>query len=366
MTAGMDVSTSAAEERVPQQWEQITPEWMTAVLRPRHPGVTIKDVSILMRDDGTNRRARLGLTYVDEPGPPCVFVKAHALAHREAHLRNGNLWNEAWLFSSGAELPLEHPHVYKAIVDKEALDFLLVMEDLRLRQADPRDATRPMTPEQAAAGLRGLAALHSRYWNVSPENDSRFSWLQTFAPTEGWLRGLSRHVPIGIERSRAVLPAALADYTGSDIVGFWSRYVGTLATAPVTLVHGDAHIGNTYLLPSGEVGFLDWQVTRRARWSQDVGYFLAGSLTMEDRRRHEVQLLEIYRGALSVPEHERPSAEAMWLEYRATPAYGLAVWLSTAGTEGYQALEVSLALCERYAAAFEELDTLSALAALKV
>jgi hypothetical protein len=54
-----------------------------------------------------------------------------------------------------------------------------------------------------------------------------------------------------------------------------------------------------------------------------------------------------------------------WLWYRASAAYGLAIWLSTLGTDGYQAHDVSRELVARYAAAFVELDTTGALAALE-
>jgi aminoglycoside phosphotransferase (APT) family kinase protein len=129
----------------------------------------------------------------------------------------------------------------------------------------------------------------------------------------------------------------------------------------MTLLHGDAHIGNTYVLPNGDVGFLDWQVVRRGEWSQDAGYFLISALTEQDRRAHERYLLEEYRCRLDVPSGERPSAQVAWERYRATPAYGLAIWLSTLGTDGYQLREVSTTLSQRFASAFLELDTLSAL-----
>lgn len=349
--------------RVPQQWDAISAQWMTGALQARLPGVQVADVRVLMRDDGTNRRARLGVRYAQGEGPATLFAKAHAAAHREAHLRNGNLWNEARLFASALELPIEHPRVYAAMVDTEALDFLLLMEDLALRDADPRDATRPMTPEQVARGLRGLARLHSRYMNVAPD---AFEGLQTWRADAGWQPGLLRHVPIGLTRTAAVLPARVAALDAQAVVGQWTRYVSLLPRAPLTLLHGDAHIGNTYVLPDGEVGFLDWQVVRRGRWSQDVGYFLIGALTPDDRRRHEAELLELYRTALDVPEAQRPAREDAWLEYCATPAYGLAIWLSTAGTDGYQRLEVSTALVERYAQAYADLDTPKALDALGV
>lgn len=350
-------------DRIPLDWAQVTPEWMTAALQSRLPGVKVAGVELLTRDDGTNRRARFGVTYASGTGPKSVFLKAHAAGHRITHLRNGNLWNEARLFAHGADLPVDHPLVYKSIVDLFGLDFLLVMEDLNQRDADPRDATRPMTAEQARRGMLGLARLHSRYWNLS-RGAPKLHWLQTWKPTKGWRVGLRSRIPRGLERGQASLPEAVARLNADQVVEYWSRYVATLATGPLTLTHGDAHIGNTYVLPDDDVGFLDWQVVRRGRWSQDVGYFLVSALVEEDRRAHEAELIETYRQALDVPEAERPSAEAAWLEYRATPVYGLAIWLSTLGTDGWQSRDICLSLSQRYAAAFVELDSLDALKAI--
>ena len=69
----------------------------------------------------------------------------------------------------------------------------------------------------------------------------------------------------------------------------------------------------------------------------------------------------MYRQALVVPKDQLPTAEQAWLTYRSTPAYGLGIWLSTLGTDGWQRPEVSLALAQRYAAAFTELDCAGAL-----
>jgi aminoglycoside phosphotransferase (APT) family kinase protein len=150
--------------------------------------------------------------------------------------------------------------------------------------------------------------------------------------------------------------------TGRQILDLWCRYVVSLTEGSMTLLHGDAHIGNTYVLPDDEVGFLDWQVLRRGEWSQDVGYFLISALTEEDRRKNEAALLEEYRNALQVPQGQRPSIEQMWRRYRTTPIYGLAIWLSTLGTDGWQSKEVCLTLSRRFSSAFVELDTLKALA----
>lgn len=84
-------------------WDAVSSEWMSTVLVERLPGVRVRDVEVLLRDDGTNRRARLGLTYAADAGPATVFAKAESDApgRRQIHAANGNLFNEALLFRSG-------------------------------------------------------------------------------------------------------------------------------------------------------------------------------------------------------------------------------------------------------------------------
>lgn len=350
--------------KIPPRWEDATPAWMSDAIASRCPGARVAALELLTRDDGTNRRARFALRYAAGAGPATVFLKAHSPHHRWVHLRNGNLFNEARLFASGVALPVDHPLVYKAVVDRLRLDFLLVMEDLAQRGADPRDATRPLSVDQVAHGLRALARLHSAFWGFSGRTHPQLGWVKTWKPTKGWQVGLRKRVPLGLQRGAGQLPAEVTRHDWEQIVDLWARYVDSLSRGPMTLLHGDAHIGNTYVLPDGEVGFLDWQVVRRGGWSQDVGYFLVGALTEEDRRGHEAALLEEYRGALQVPAREHPSAARAWLQYRATPAYGMPIWLSTLGSDGYQSREVSLALARRYSSAFAELETPSALASI--
>ncbi len=139
------------------------------------------------------------------------------------------------------------------------------------------------------------------------------------------------------------------------------RYLALLGRDPVTLLHGDAHIGNTYVLPDGTVGFLDWQVARRGNWSQDVGYFVQGALTEPDRREHERSILEAYR--LELDRGLDPATA--WLWYRAAPLYGLPVWLATLGAGGAQSVPICLALVRRYATAAADLDSVGALEALE-
>jgi hypothetical protein len=348
---------------IPSDWNDVTPEWMTQALSHRYPDVRVGEVTLIMVDNGTNRRARFALKYDAGCGPDVVFAKAEG-DYRQAHALNGNMFNEPELFASGVPLPVDHPLAYYVLVDRPALDYVIVMEDVTKRGADPRDATRPMTVGQVANGLQGLARLHSQYWGFSGLTHPNLDWVQTWAATDGFAAGLIGRVPAGLERGASVLPEEVRQLDTPAIVDIWARCVDSLARDPVTLLHADPHIGNTYVLPSDDIGFLDWQVLRRGNWSQDVGYFLVSALTVQDRRGSEAELVAAYGRSLDVPADQRPTVEEAWLRYRASPGYGLAVWLATLGSDTAQRREVCLALCERYAAAFVELGTAEALSEL--
>jgi hypothetical protein len=344
--------------RIPKEWTDITAVWMTAALERHHPDARLADVTLLMRDDGTNRRARLGLTYAAGSGPATLFLKGADPAHAELVAKTSGLFHEPRLFNSGVSLPVDHPLVYTALIDEPWMNWVMVMEDVVARGAHPRDATRPFSINQAANGLRGLARLHSQFWGERGARDPALDWL---SPYNLW-PGLGPAIPIALDRLGDTVPPDVHELGRQIVDDHWVRFIGTLSTSPQTLVHGDAHIGNTYVLPNDDVGFLDWQVVRRSNWSIDVGYFLQGALTQEDRRANERALVEVYRSSLDLPAADAPTAEEAWLRYRASAAHGLATWLATAADDGgWQRPDVSATLAQRFAAAFVELDTPSAL-----
>ncbi|OBG94979.1 aminoglycoside phosphotransferase [Mycobacterium sp. E136] len=354
---------TAAELSLPRSWDEITPSWMTAALGNHFPGATVEAVTVALRDDGTNRRARLALTYSTGSGPATVFAKAVDPDHAELVALTSGLFHEPRLFSSGVSLPLDHPTVYAALIDEPGSNFVMIMEDVVARGADPRDSTRPMTVSQVANGVRGLARMHSQFWGERLSTNQALSWLEPFVAFEGL-----EYAPLDIARERLgnTVSSEILGLNGTDLfVDIWARYIGTLTTSSQTLLHGDPHIGNTYVLPHDDVGFLDWQMARRGNWSLDLGYFLQGALTIEDRRRAERDLLDEYRNALTLPAAELPSAEEVWLRYRASVAHGLAIWMATlSGGDAWQGADICLALAQRYSAAFIDLDTRAALAAL--
>lgn len=348
--------------QIPPTWEEVTPGWMTAALAHSLGDVEVSDVEVLLVDDGTNRRARLGLSYARGTGPSTVFVKAADPDHAKLNLATGGLFNEPRLFESNVALPLDHPEVHLTIIDEPGLDFIMVMEDITARGGDPRDSTRPMTIAQVADGVAGLARLHSAFWGERLDTHDALSWVEPFV---AW-RHMGVGIAIGLDRCADTIPPEVQALTGEEIeIDIWFPYVETLLDGPQTLLHGDPHIGNTYVLPDDQVGFLDWQVLRRGNFSVDLGYFLQGALTVEDRRAGEAELIDTYHRSLGLPDDEQPSRDEIWLRYRASAAHGLAIWMATSASDTWQRPEVSLKLARRYAAAFVDLDTTSAIDSLK-
>jgi hypothetical protein len=331
---------------IPASWDDVTAGWMAGAL-----GTDVESVELLLVDDGTNRRARFAIT-TPAGDRSTVFLKASDPAHAELNARTGGVFNEPRLFLGGTPLPLEHPAVHRSLLDEPTLDFLLVMEDVTARGGDPRDSTRPYTVDQATSGALGLAALHGAYWGDRFDADGSLGWVEPFVP---W-GGMSKGIDIGMRNAGDRIVEPVRAMTGEVIKRtYWDRYIGTLLDGPTTLLHGDAHIGNTYVLPDGTVGFLDWQVVRRGDAVIDLGYFLQGAVPVDDRRSSEEAIVRAYAEALG-----ESSFDELWLRYRASAAHGLAIWLATAAGN-WQRPEVSITLAERYAAAFVDLDSAAAI-----
>jgi aminoglycoside phosphotransferase (APT) family kinase protein len=164
-------------------------------------------------------------------------------------------------------------------------------------------------------------------------------------------RGLRR-----LEQSREVGRVPIAVGVRSLEEQF-RRSAALAATGPQTLLHGDAHPANTYRLPDGTTGFYDWQLVRSGNWSHDVGYFLIGSLSVEDRRVYQVDLLRFYLDQLEEAGVRPPAFDAAWARYRATPAFGLGTWLHTLAAGSLQPYPLSVEMVSRFATAYSDLLT---------
>jgi hypothetical protein len=343
---------------VPGSLEALTPEFMTTALSGRFPGAVVERVETGAVADGTNRRATVRLSYCEGSGPGSVFVKIHGrLLHRLALVALRAWQAEALLAVSGADLPLEHPAFYAAATDRSRLGCVVVMEDVVTREGRPNDATTPLAAVQVADGLAGLARLHAAFWDRPIPPSLRF--LAPWRLGRAWAPVSRASLAHGLRRLRRsgheeMIPRHV------DAAGLERQFRASAAIAgcgPRTVLHGDPHPGNTYSLPGDRTGFYDWQLVRTGDWCHDVGYFLVGSLSVDDRRSCERDLLAGYLDALGSAGAPVPGFERAWDRYRSSPAFGLASWVHTYSAGSFQADSVCLATIERFGTAYSDLKT---------
>lgn len=229
-----------------------------------------------------------------------------------------------------------------------------------MRGAQVPDAVAGLSVEQVDQLLTTLGRVHAAYWG-SPrlEDGGDLSWLQH--PLTGGFADFLRINGFAIIRAFLEIPykQALLDSAGADAdameATFW-KLQERVARDPITLLHGDPHPRNTYALPDGTMGVLDWQLVRRGSWSHDVGYALIGALPPDLRRAHERELLDNYRGRLvdagvtSVPDREQ-----MWTAYRESPAWGFCMWAIT--PDQMYSVDIVTAVLGRFAEAYSDLGT---------
>lgn len=346
---------------VPRSWSDVSPAWMTSVLSRRNPGTVVESVHIEDAVDGTNRRARVRLSYrggSSAQGPQSLFVKREGrVAHRLALVALRALTAEARLAISDVCLPIERPLVYGAGIDLARLAAVVVMEDVVASGARPNEATAALSVDEARHGLEGLASLHGEFWDR--RLPAGLGFLRPWRLGSVWAPVSAASLAKGIGRLRRLARRVeLPPGVGALRLEREFRLSATLAAVgPQTVLHGDPHPGNTYGLPGSRTGFYDWQLVRTGNWSHDVGYFMVSTLSIEDRRIHERALLQGYLEALGAKGVEPPDFRAAWERYRATPAFGLGTWMHTISAGSFQPDDICVSTIERFSAAYSDLET---------
>jgi hypothetical protein len=353
--------------------EDMTPEILTMLLRRHHPDVTVTDLALTRRWQGTTSHLHLDVEYSDATTalPRHLFLKTqlgtvHDLpAAVDVSLSEGGggtvlLDDETRFYRDlRPDLDVETMTTYFAEHVDGPSQFLILAEDITLRGAEVPDATAGLSVEQVDQLLATLSRVHAPFWD-SPRlgDDGDLSWLNH--PVTGKFAEFLRANGFAIIRMFLDLPykKALLDATGEDAdsmeAAFWALQ-DHLADAPMTLLHGDPHPRNTYALPDGRMGVLDWQLVRRGSWAHDVGYALIAALRPELRRAHERELLDAYRGRLRDAGVAVPEREQMWTAYRRSPAWGFCMWAIT--PDQMYSVEIVETVLGRFAEAYSDLGT---------
>jgi hypothetical protein len=352
----------------------LTPEILTSLLRRHHPDVTVTDIRLRKSWQGTTSHLHLDVDYAEPESvlPQQLFMKTQLGTVHDLPTAVDESLSEG---GGGTVLLDDETTFYRDLRDDldvetmttyfaEHLDgpsqFVIIAEDITLRGAEVPDAVAGLSVEQVDQLLATLSRTHAPFW-ASPrlKEGGDLSWLQN--PVTGRFADFLRTSGFAIIRAFLELPykRELLESAGTDIdtmeAAFWALQ-DWVAVEPITLLHGDPHPRNTYVLPGGSVGLLDWQLVRRGSWVHDVGYALIAALPPALRRDHERELLDNYRRRLiDSGVDSPPDREQMWTAYRRSPAWGFCMWAIT--PDQMYSVEIVRAVLGRFAEAYSDLGT---------
>jgi len=366
-------------DRFPLSADELRLEHLDALLHTVHPEVSVTGFTVTeshMPGDGngavsTAGRISANVEYrgdgADELPTQLVIKVTRPDLPAVPLYRNEVAFYERLRPELGSEI--ESPRCVGATFDEPSGTFGLALEDLTIRGATFPSVMTPVSIPLIQSIIDSVAILHARFWD-SPRFDSDLSWVQTHVAGE--LHDLFNRpgpVPAGVERQIETqqFKRELVEMVGQTSESLYlqtRRAQAHQATLPRTQVHGDLHIGNTYLLPGDRGGFVDWQLTVRGYCMHDIAYLLVTGLSVEQRRAHERDLLEYFRNRLGeAGVADVPDFATLWLEYRRAAVWGVYIgWLTV--PVGYYDWEICVTNHIRLLTAYNDLETADALADL--
>ena len=262
------------------------------------------------------------------------------------------------------ELDIETPAVFGSSFDPPTGRFGLLLEDLNVRDARFPSVLDPVSLTEVRALLGHLATLHARFWD-SPRFATDLSWLGS--PTSGGMFKVFDQIGLALiedQVARHPFKGDLIAPIGRSLPELWSllwRVQTQHAAAPTTLLHGDPHLGNTYLLPGSRGGLLDWQLTIRGSWAHDVTYLIVTALDPDTRRDHQRDLLDEYLDNLhAAGVRDAPGSSDAFEQFRRAALWGLVIGWLICPPENYGE-PITAGNITRTAAAVIDLDTIAAI-----
>jgi hypothetical protein len=307
--------------------EALDPAWLTAALAPSHPGLAIRSACVLGEVSRVSTNIRFSVE-LEEPingFPTSLCLKGY-------FTENGKLYRPAGVTEAlfyrdlAGSVPVRTLRCLYAEVDLKSSNSVVITEDVVPLGATFLDGLSPYTPDQVAESVSQLAELHAYGWGRPDLTET--SWLEPRLSSYLVFRGLKEVEfnfggPIG-----AGVPQEAAD-AHALVEAYRSLSHQIHRDTPWTVVHGDPHVGNLYLNGGRQPCLLDWQLAQRAPSYLDVGYHIASSLTVADRRQSERDLFALYRERLRGHGVDPPEWAVSWDGYRRGVLHGFYLWAIT-------------------------------------
>lgn len=304
---------------------ELTPDWYTTALRSTGTiadGTSVTAASAEPIGVGVGILSllwRVTLTYEGGEGPATAVLKLpHTVAGARQtadafsfYGREVNFYREV-----GHRTPLGNPTLYASNYDPETKDFMLLLEDVGARkQYDQLDGC-PV--EDALIAAKELASHHAWYWQDQEIIDADWTFRTCDPPNPQALPPTLRESWPLIEGEFAhLLPGPMLD-AARRMPDACVELLERLSEPPLTLLHGDYRLDNLFFDPGAEdpVVAIDWQICGLGRAPYDIAYFMSQSLTPEDRKAADEQVLRTYHEGLRAGGVEDYSYDQCWEDYR--------------------------------------------------
>ncbi|KAI0595021.1 kinase-like domain-containing protein [Biscogniauxia sp. FL1348] len=345
----MATTTEFTHEKLPVVPSEVTAEWLGSVI-----GHKVKSIELTRQIFGTASKLFYTIEYADEVADPNSRPKHICVKGVfDPEMVANQPWTvslaqrEADFFTKIAPLikNMGYPKGWWGGTSKE--QGIAIMSDL-VREGctfAPEVASYPV--EKVLDGAAQIAGLHAQFWGKS-EADYPWIW-NNYDPAMTFM--VSQWDKVAPEVGRIRMPEYLMD--GPRIIKALEKYYTKRNPKFRTLLHGDTHIGNIYFDAEGHTRFLDWSAFHFASCFHDLVYFMTALLTIEDRRKHEMEVLDHYLKTLHEcggPKFDRNDPELM-IEYRRSFMTNI-IWPIC--PKGLQSEERVAVLCARTIATWED------------
>jgi hypothetical protein len=311
----------------------LDPRWLEQALSIGRSAVSIRSVTLVEQIGFTAVNLRIEVDYAAPPpaGLPSKLCIKGVFDERytEVYLKSGIQKTEGLFYRDLAPtLDVHVPACFYAGIDEQTSAAVIVMEDLKARDARFLSVLDPYSFDQLHQSLDQIARLHGGTdgGGVGEEAAARFPWIV-------------RRLDLLAEGASGVSPSKLGDLlhdargdrlpeairSGERLYEGLRALVRRSKDVPTCVLHGDIHAGNLFDSPQG-IGVLDWQVLQLGHWSIDVAYHISSVLEVEDRRAHEQEFLRYYLARLAEHGGHVPSWEEAWRLYRQSVVYGYFMW----------------------------------------
>lgn len=312
---------------IPANPAAVTAEWMTDVLHrcgALSDQTTVASITIEPLGAGVGvmgELARIRLAYSGDHGdaPATVIVKSPSPFEENRAQGVGLGMYEAeirFMRELDADTSVRTARVFYADIVGGTAEFVVVMEDLG--HLVMGDQVQGVTPAQARDAVLTMADLHAGWWGKVQV--PAMEWVPSVVHAR--IEGLAQMWPALWAAFNAKFASSLPEGGASagDLIAanYW-RVMNKIAEWPWTLLHQDYRVDNLFFdaeNTEAPVVVIDWQGIGRGPGIYDLCYFLGGSLTIDDRRAHEVALVRDYHERLVNRGITDYPFEQLWHDYR--------------------------------------------------